>query len=157
MQRERDPAAAFEEFIDLWQKLVAEGRVPGTTLVVEGERDRRSVRRLGWSGTIAMVHRGRTISATAQALVEGSRRVIVLTDWDTEGGTFARRFREFLTAERVELDLEYRRRFARLLRGELVHVEGLFGWTRRNAERFGIPIDAIVGGPGADGTAPPTE
>jgi 5S rRNA maturation endonuclease (ribonuclease M5) len=157
MQRERDPAAAFEEFVDLWQKLLAEGRVPGTTVVVEGERDRRSVRRLGWSGAIAMVHRGRTISATAQALVDGSRRVIVLTDWDSEGGTFARRFREFLTADRAELDLEYRRRFARLLRGELVHVEGLFGWARRNAERFGIPFDAIAGGGETDGAGPPTE
>ncbi|MGP8077771.1 MAG: toprim domain-containing protein [Thermoplasmata archaeon] len=147
MQRDRDPRAAFEEFVDLWQKLLAEGRVPGTTVLVEGERDRRSVRRLGWPGTVAIVHRGRTLSGTAQSLVDGSRRVIVLTDWDTEGGTLARRLREFLGPDRVELDLEYRRRFAHLLRGELVHVEGLFGWARRNAERFGVPLETVVDAP----------
>ncbi|HTP53389.1 MAG TPA: hypothetical protein VML94_00255 [Thermoplasmata archaeon] len=155
MQRGRDPAVAFAEFVELWQKLLAEAGRPGTTVVVEGERDRRSVRRLGWPGGLAVVHRGRTISATAQALVDGSRRVIVLTDWDSEGGTFARRLREFLTADRVELDLEYRRRFARILRGELVHVEGLFGWARRNAERFGVPFEEIAGG--TEAAPPPTE
>jgi len=157
MERERDPAVAFEEFVDLWQTLLAEGRRPGTTVVVEGERDRRSLRRMGWAGEIAVVHRGRTIAATAQSLVEGSRRVIVLTDWDVAGGTFARRLREFLSAERVELDLEYRRRLAHLLRGELAHVEGLYGWARRSAERYGVPFDRVVDGPDGPSAPPPTE
>jgi 5S rRNA maturation endonuclease (ribonuclease M5) len=146
MQREHDPKVAFGEFVELWRRLLAEGRTPGTTVVVEGERDRRSVRRLGWQGAVAIVHRGRTLSETAQALVAESRRVIVLTDWDSEGGTFARRLRGFLEAERVGLDLEYRRRLARLLRGELVHVEGLYGWAARNAARLGIPIEEIADG-----------
>jgi 5S rRNA maturation endonuclease (ribonuclease M5) len=144
MQRERNPAATFGEFVDLWQKLLAEAGRPGTAVVVEGERDRRALRRLGWAGPIAIVHRGRTLSATAQALVEGSRRVILLTDWDSEGGLLARRLRGFLEAERIDLDLDYRRRLARTLRGELVHVEGLYGWARRNAERFGIPLETVV-------------
>lgn len=147
MQRERDPATAFEEFVELWQKLLADGRVPGTTAVVEGERDRRALRRLGWEGGIAIVHRGQRISATAQGLVEGSRRAIVLTDWDAPGGTLARRLREFLGAERIELDLEYRRRLAHLLRGELAHVEGLYGWVRRNAERYGVLLETVTDPP----------
>ncbi|MGB6501028.1 MAG: toprim domain-containing protein [Thermoplasmata archaeon] len=156
MRRERDPAVAFDEFVELWQKFLAEAKVPGTTVVVEGERDRRAIRRLGWSAAVVVVHRGRSLSATAQSLVEESRRVIVLTDWDTAGGTFARRFREFLTAERVELDLDYRRRLAHILRGELAHVEGLYGWARRNADRFGIPIEQVVGSTEPDGPARPT-
>jgi len=144
MQRDRNPLAAFEEFVELWQRLLAEAETPGTAIVVEGERDRRAVRRLGWTGPVAVVHRGRSLSATAQALVEGSRRVIVLTDWDTEGGVLARRLREFLEAGTVGLDLEYRRRLARTLRGELVHVEGLYGWARRTAERLGVPLETVV-------------
>jgi 5S rRNA maturation endonuclease (ribonuclease M5) len=156
MTPDRDPATVFEEFVELWQHLLAESERPGSVIVVEGERDRRSIRRLGWEGPVAVVHRGKSLSATAQALVSASRRVIVLTDWDSEGGALARRLRGFLEADRVELNLEYRRRLARILRGELVHVEGLFGWARRSAERLGRSVESISDGDSALRAAPPT-
>ena len=137
----RDP---FEEFVDLWGKLLREPTVGSAVLVVEGERDRVSVRKLGWSGPVVVLHRGRPISATASGLVASHGKVIVLTDWDTEGGHLARRLKDFLTAEAVELDLDYRRRLARTLRGELTHVEGLFGWARRQAERRGEPLERLL-------------
>jgi 5S rRNA maturation endonuclease (ribonuclease M5) len=140
MRRDRDPEAAFEEFLELWEKFLRDADAPGTVTLVEGERDRRSLRRLGTTGTIVLVHRGRSLSETARALAD-SRRVIVMTDWDTEGGHLAQRLKEHLEAETVGLDLEYRRRLARLLRGELVHVEGLYGWARRIAERQRRPLE----------------
>ena len=137
-----DPLA---DFLRLWQRLRSESTEPGTVVVVEGDRDRTSLRRLGLPGTIVKVHRGRALAGTAHDLVGASRRVIVLTDWDTEGGHLAQRLRQFLEAERLELDLEYRRRFARIVRGELVHVEGLYGWARRLAERRGELLDDLLG------------
>jgi len=131
----RDPAAIFDEFWELWGHLQSDSRTPGTVVVVEGERDRRSLRRLGIPGTIVLVHRGRTISETAQLLAASARRVVVLTDWDTEGGHLAQRLKQFLGSGRSGPDLEYRRRLARILRGELVHVEGLYGWARRTGEK----------------------
>ncbi len=141
MRGGREGEEAFEEFLDLWATFKADSEEARSVVVVEGERDRRALRRLGLEGRILLVHRGETIAQTAQRLVGQNRRVIVLTDWDSEGGQFARRLREFLEAERVDLDLEYRRRFARILRGELVHVEGLYGWARRLAERQGTTIE----------------
>jgi len=111
---------------------------------VEGERDRRSLRRLGVKGSIMLVHRGRTISETAQHLSASARRVIVLTDWDTEGGHLAQRLKEFLGVGRSGPDLEYRRRLARILRGELVHVEGLYGWAVRTAEKGNRSVPALL-------------
>lgn len=131
----------LDDFLRLWRELRSESEVAGTVIVVEGERDVRSLRRLGVTGRIATVHRGRPLSGTAHDLVGGARRVIVLTDWDTEGGHLARRLKEFLEADRPSLDLEYRRRLARIVRGELVHVEGLHGWARRLAERSGDTLD----------------
>ena len=131
----RDPASLFDEFWELWVRLRSDSRAPGTVVVVEGERDRRSLRRLGLEGTILLVHRGRTISETAQHLAASARHVIVLTDWDAEGGHLAHRLREFLGTGRSGPDLEYRRRLARILRGELVHVEGLYGWAVRTGEK----------------------
>jgi 5S rRNA maturation endonuclease (ribonuclease M5) len=138
----------FEEFVELWGKLLDEDDGARAVVVVEGERDRRALRRLGWAGPVALVHRGRPISATASGLAAARGKVIVLTDWDTEGGRLARRLRDFLEAENLALDLEYRRRLARILRGELTHVEGLFGWARRQAERRGEPLERLTEGAG---------
>jgi 5S rRNA maturation endonuclease (ribonuclease M5) len=138
----RDP---LDDFLRLWRDLRAESEDAGTVIVVEGERDVRSLRRLGIGGRLVTVHRGRTLSGTAHDLVGGARRVIVLTDWDAEGGHLAHRLKEFLDADRPSLDLEFRRRLARIVRGELVHVEGLYGWARRLAERGGDSLDELLG------------
>jgi 5S rRNA maturation endonuclease (ribonuclease M5) len=140
------PVDPLDAFLRLWAELRVDSEDPGTVIVVEGERDRGSLRRLGVTGRVVTVHRGRTLSGTAHDLVGGARRVIVLTDWDTEGGHLARRLKEFLESDRPTLDLEYRRRLARIVRGELVHVEGLHGWARRLAERHGDSLDDRLDG-----------
>jgi|GEM_PF-305178 len=152
----QDASTAFGEFLELWGRLRAETEKEGTVVVVEGERDRRSLRRLGITGTVALVHRGDSMSGTAARLAQRSRHVIVLTDWDNAGGQFARRLKGFLEAEPLTFDLEYRRRLARILRGELVHVEGLHGWARRLAERQGGTLDQFLG-PDEPGGDPTTE
>ncbi|HTT17267.1 MAG TPA: toprim domain-containing protein [Thermoplasmata archaeon] len=140
-----EPLDPFAAFVDLWEALLAEQDGPAAIVVVEGERDRRAIRSLGWDGAIVLVHRGQSLSATAQRLLAPGAKIIVLTDWDEEGGHLAHRLRDFLEAERVELDLDYRRRLARILRGELTHVEGLFGWARRQAERRGESLERLFG------------
>ncbi len=145
MTKGTDAATALAEFAELWQKFRSESEAPGTIIVVEGERDRRSVARLGVPATIFVLHGGRTLARSAEELVRRGRRVVLLTDWDAEGGHLAHRLTEFLEAERLQLDLDTRRRLARVLRGELVHVEGLYGWARRLAEKQGETLEAVLG------------
>lgn len=137
----------WPEFVRLFVRLREEAESGVAVVVVEGERDRRSLRALGLRGPIALVHGGETLSAFAGRLARGGRKVVVLTDWDLEGGHLAQRLRVFLEAEAVGIDLEYRRRFAKILRGELVHVEGLNRWARRTAEEAGAPVDGGLGDP----------
>jgi 5S rRNA maturation endonuclease (ribonuclease M5) len=144
MRNERAASDPTEEFFRLWERLCGESASPGTVVVVEGERDRASLRKLGLTGEIVKLHHGRALSATAHDLAGRNRRVIVLTDWDAEGGHLAQRLREFLEADSLELDLEFRRRLARIVRGELVHVEGLYSWARRLAERSGRSLDEML-------------
>jgi 5S rRNA maturation endonuclease (ribonuclease M5) len=134
----------FEEFLDLWRTLQTESRVKGTAILVEGERDRQSLRRLGILGPIVLVHQGRSLARTAHELATSGKRVIILTDWDVEGGHLAQRLRLLLEAGSLSVDLEQRRRMARALRGEVVHVEGLARWARRNAERLGASLDHFL-------------
>ena len=135
---------AWAEFLPLWQSLIDESRTPGTVILVEGSRDAKSLHRLGVRGLVVRLHRGQSMSRLASDLAERGRRIILLTDWDSEGGQLARRIRGHLEAGGTEIDLEYRRRLARVLRGEVVHVEGLAGWARRTAEKEGASLDEWV-------------
>jgi 5S rRNA maturation endonuclease (ribonuclease M5) len=140
-------ADIWPEFARLFARLCEESETGVAVVVVEGEHDRRALRALGLTGRIVLVHGGGPLSALAGRLATGGAKVVVLTDWDSEGGHLAHRLKEFLEAEAVGLDLDYRRRFGRLLRGELVHVEGLARWARRAAEEAGTPIDGGIRDP----------
>lgn len=139
---------AFQEFLPLWEELLRASAEAGTVVVVEGDRDRRALRRIGVRGPVALLHRGVPLGVVAHALGQRYGRAIVLTDWDTEGGHLARRLKEFLQAGELTLDLELRRRLAHVLRGEIVHVEGLAGWARRMAERSGTTLEERLEGLG---------
>jgi 5S rRNA maturation endonuclease (ribonuclease M5) len=136
--------SVWPAFLRAWEGFLQETSEEGTTVLVEGERDRAALRRLGVRGPIALVHRGQSLSALSHDLARDHRRVIVLTDWDLEGGQIAHRLEKLLANDSVAVDLDFRRRFAILLRGELTHVEGLFGWARRTAENAGAPLDHFV-------------
>ena len=131
----------WEEFLELWEEFLVDANAPSTVTVVEGDRDRRSLHRLGVTGRVVLFHSGRGLSHLTRTLTDPGRRVVVLTDWDREGGHLAHRLTELLVAEGVQVDSEFRRRLARAVRGEVAHVEGLAGWARRAAERAGAPLD----------------
>jgi 5S rRNA maturation endonuclease (ribonuclease M5) len=131
----------WEGFLKLWEEFLASANRDGTVVVVEGERDRRSLQLLGVSGRVVLLHSGRGMSRLTRALSSPGQRVVVLTDWDREGGHLAHRLTELLIAEGVHVDAEFRRQLARALHGEVAHVEGLAGWARRSAERAGAPLD----------------
>jgi len=119
-------------------------------LLVEGERDRRSVQRLGVNAPTYLVHRGARLSNVAQDLTSSTRTVVLLTDWDAAGGELARRLKELLSDGQLAVDLELRRRLGVALRGEVVHLEGLGSWARRRAEETGVPLEEWLEDPDRD-------
>jgi 5S rRNA maturation endonuclease (ribonuclease M5) len=134
-------ADAWQEFLKLWEEFLLKAKDDSMVVVVEGERDRKSLRFLGVSGRIVLFHSGQRLSELSHMLARPGQRVVVLTDWDRAGGHLAHRLTELLAGEGVAVDVEFRRRLARALRGEVAHVEGLAGWARRSAERAGAPLD----------------
>ena len=137
----RSPRDAWPEFLKLWERFVHESESPGIVVLVEGEKDRATLRDLGVRGRILLVHSGHRLGALADRVQAHGSRVIVLTDWDREGGHLAQRLAELLDDGRVTFDLEFRRRLARAVQREVVHVEGLATWARRAADRAGAPLD----------------
>lgn len=136
--------AAWKEFQEIWRELLDDLETPGTAVLVEGERDRRSITRLGVRAPVHLVHQGQSLAELAGSLGRETRRLVVLTDWDRSGGQFARKVRDLLGPAPVEVDLDIRRRLAHALRGEVVHVEGLAGWAVRLSERHGLSLDRLL-------------
>ncbi|MGI0055090.1 MAG: toprim domain-containing protein [Thermoplasmata archaeon] len=135
MPARASPEALLEEFLRVWERLREAAARPATVVVVEGERDRESLRRLGLESPIDLVHHGAPLAEVARSIGERYRTAIVLTDWDRKGGQLAQRLKGFLEADGVTIDLDLRRRLGHALRGEVAHVEGLGGWAHRIAER----------------------
>ncbi len=139
-----DRDEAWEEFLEVWCDLRAAAAIPGTVVVVEGERDRAALSALYIRGDIVALHNGRPLAHVAHQIAERARTVVILTDWDTKGGQLARRFRVFLEAMPLTLDLDSRRRLSKAVRGEVAHVEGLAGWARRSADRVGTTVETAL-------------
>ena len=130
----------FEEFVEVWSELKHGTARPGAVVLVEGEKDRRALLRLGLTTPIMLVHQGQRLPAIAQSVAKVHERAVVLTDWDRKGGQLAERLSTLLSGVDIEVDREIRQRLARVLRGELVHVEGLYRWASHLAETVGIAL-----------------
>jgi dTMP kinase len=134
----------LQQFVVVWTRLKDETSRPGAVVIVEGEKDRRSLVRLGLSSPIALIHRGQRLPSIAQSLAAHHTQAVVLTDWDRKGGQLAERISELLEGADIEVDRETRQRLARVLRGELVHVEGLYRWANHLAESVGTVLAPML-------------
>ena len=119
----------YEELLAVLEALAeANATVP---VVVEGERDVKSLRALGLAGEIVPLNRGNSVFNLCERLAEGHRAVIVLTDWDVRGGQLARLLRNGLAANGVKHDDDFRARIAALCRREVTTVEDLDRFVER--------------------------
>jgi len=94
----------------------------GWALLVEGKRDERALRELGYAGALATVS---SYSRTGRRAFGGSGAVVILTDLDREGGTLAARFVKKLSHEGLQTSLAERRRLKAASKGVFLHVENL--------------------------------
>ena len=94
----------------------------GWAVLIEGSRDARAMRRLGFRGPMVTVGAlGRSgIGALADA-----KKVVIMTDLDREGATLAARFVKTLNHEGVKTSLSERRRLKAASRGVFLHIENL--------------------------------
>lgn len=147
MGQGRERHVAFTDFWRVWRELLRSVERPGAGVLVEGIRDRRSLRELGVGAPVVLVHRGRDLGEVAREVAATLGGVVILTDWDPSGSFLAGRLRALLVEGRREVDLDLRRRIGRALRGEVIHVEGLAGWARRRAAEEGFSLEEWVDDP----------
>jgi 5S rRNA maturation endonuclease (ribonuclease M5) len=94
----------------------------GWTVLVEGPRDVRALRRLGYRGTVATVA---AVGRKGPSAFGETRKVVILTDLDHEGALLASRYVRVLAHEGIRASLGERRRLKAASRGVFLHVENL--------------------------------
>jgi 5S rRNA maturation endonuclease (ribonuclease M5) len=135
----RDPrgrrACCDPESLDKAIEALLEASGEGAAIIVEGERDERSLRDLGVEGPVLRAAR-RPAMEVAEEAARSFKEVVVLTDWDRAGEELARRVAEHLIAAGARADLDIRERLKRMVRREIKDVESLSRFVERvRAER----------------------
>jgi 5S rRNA maturation endonuclease (ribonuclease M5) len=101
----------------------------GWAVLVEGKRDERALRSLGFRGQLVSVT---SVGRKGLAVLEGFPKVVILTDLDREGGVLAARYAKKLTHEGLKTSLVERRRLKHASHGVFLHIE--------NLSRFAEPL-----------------
>jgi 5S rRNA maturation endonuclease (ribonuclease M5) len=94
----------------------------GWSVLVEGPRDARAVRKLGFSGNVVTIA---SLVKSGNSVFEGRRRVVILTDLDREGAVLAARYIKRLSHDGIRTSLKERMRLKNASHGVFLHVENL--------------------------------
>ena len=118
-----------QDLVDTIAALIEANRT--TPVIVEGERDVRSLQTLGLEGEVIPLNSGVSLFHLAESLARRHAAAIILTDWDRRGGQLARLLRDALEANQVRFDTDFRARLTLLCRKDIKDVEGLAGFVER--------------------------
>jgi 5S rRNA maturation endonuclease (ribonuclease M5) len=121
----RAPAQVrFERLQKLIERVYDEAE-KGGVIVVEGARDRESLRRMGIKGRILCLKSSRKNTLGFAEQFDGESQVIVLTDFDPEGVFLANRLARVLNSQNIHANLILWRQLRGLTRSELRSIEEL--------------------------------
>ena len=114
----------FEKLQKLIERITYESQ-RGRVIVVEGIKDRESLRSLGVSGTILCLKSSRNNIASFAEQLDGEKEVVLLTDFDREGVFLAKRLSRILTSLNVHSNLLLWTELRGLTRSDLRSIEEL--------------------------------
>lgn len=99
----------------------------GWSILVEGPRDARALRRLGCLGNVVTVS---SVVKKGNSAFDGDNRVVILTDLDREGAVLASRFIKRLSHDGFRTSLRERQRLKNASHGVFLHIENLSRFAR---------------------------
>jgi 5S rRNA maturation endonuclease (ribonuclease M5) len=102
----------------------------GWSLLVEGQRDAKALRKLGFTGSPVTIS---SVGRRGTSVLGESKKVIILTDLDREGAVLASRYVKRLSHEGFKTSLRERLRMKIASRGVFLHVENLSRFAHEDA------------------------
>ncbi len=137
----RAPAEVRLERLQKLIQRVSHESEQGGIIVVEGQRDRDSLRRMGITGTILCLQSSRKNAVGFVEELESDRDVIVLTDFDRQGVFLAKRLARILNSQKIHANLVLWRELRGLTRSHVRSIEELpkFYYRLQTEVSFGVP------------------
>jgi 5S rRNA maturation endonuclease (ribonuclease M5) len=131
----------LERFQKLVERVLHESE-KGSVIVVEGQRDRESLRTLGIKGRIFCLQSSRRNTVGFVEQLEGVTEVVVLTDFDREGVSLAKRLARILGSQGVHANLVLWRSLRELTRSDVRSIEELPKYYQRLwfEQNKGLPL-----------------
>jgi len=96
----------------------------GNVIIVEGQRDRRALRKLGITGPIELGTK-KSLLLFCEELARTYRNAIILTDWDRTGNRLAELMEQYLMAVSVKVNTDIREKIQNLVQKRIKDVESL--------------------------------
>ena len=96
----------------------------GNVIIVEGQRDRRALRKLGITGPIELGTK-KSLLLFCEELARTYRNAIILTDWDRTGNRLAELMEQYLLAVSVKVNTDIREKIQNLVQKRIKDVESL--------------------------------
>jgi len=99
----------------------------GWSVLVEGPRDARALRRLGCVGNVVTVS---SVVRKGNDVFDRDKKIVILTDLDREGAVLASRYIKRLSHDGFRTSLAERQRLKKASHGVFLHVENLSRFAR---------------------------
>ena len=112
----------FGEFLDGFVADLNHLSEEGWSILVEGPRDARALRRLGYVGNVATVS---TAARKGKEVFEEDKKIVILTDLDREGAVLASRYIRRLSHDGFKTSIRERQRLKNASHGVFLHIENL--------------------------------
>jgi 5S rRNA maturation endonuclease (ribonuclease M5) len=122
IQRREKSYREFRDFLGEFVRDLNHRSGEGWALLVEGTRDVKALRKLGYAGGLSTVA---ALARKGRVALGDSGKVVILTDLDREGAYLAAKYVKRLTHEGLRTSLGERRRLKAASRGVFLHIENL--------------------------------
>ena len=124
------PAVRLERFQQLIEQVAFESS-NGSTIIVEGQKDRESLRTMGITGPIQCLQSSRQNALGFVEKLVRTKRIVVLTDFDREGISLAKKLARTLNAHSLHVNLVIWKNLRELTRSDVRSIEELPKYLER--------------------------
>jgi 5S rRNA maturation endonuclease (ribonuclease M5) len=105
-------------------------------ILVEGNRDVKALRNLGFSGKIIKINNGLALKDIAENISKIYDDIIILTDWDRKGNVLEKALLNYLHYYNVRSNIDYKRKIAYYSKRDIKCVEDLYSYVMQCYEKI---------------------
>ncbi len=115
---------AIAESLALYVRKLNDASRNGALVVVEGKRDVKALRSIGFAGRVVMLCHNSNLKLLVEE-AEKYRKTILLLDLDREGRSLTKKAATLLEEKKNTIDLYFRRKLSSTTRGRVKQIEEL--------------------------------